>query len=252
MDSKKLLFAAVFILSLFVTFSGCVTQGVQQKSKNPEKNPMIFSNDVLDARLELLTSRSVRLALTNKTNKVITLVMDSAVFTDREGGNCKLVTGDTLVIDAERSHPVQVIPPKSKYVKEFYSNQTGSYRGSWSNNNLTDSSFVFCYRIDKTEDFMFFSGNDVYLSLVDNDDKIGTIVIKKKIWNFFFRKSVDERREYLFNLAEARAKKLYGERVKLANVVYRGNWNILSLVYLGSSIGGVESARITADVVEDY
>lgn len=80
---------------------------------------MSYTNNILDANLEILSSQTVQLDVTNKTNDVITIIMDSSSFTDSSRASCKFVIGESRAIDSQRSQPVQIVPPKGEIRKNI-------------------------------------------------------------------------------------------------------------------------------------
>lgn len=70
---------------------------------------------------------------------------------------------------------------------------------------------------------MVFTYNESSPVPENDNNKLGIIVVNKKIWNLLFLKSVEQRRQYLFTLAETQAKRKYGDSIKLTNISYKGN-----------------------------
>ena len=226
--------------------SSCVTQKQMEYGQVFAKHePIEFENEDLNARLSFPSINYVNLLVKNNTDSVLTLIVDLASFTTSAGQNDKFVTGETRVLDSNKSQPVITIPPKSNFNKDFYLANSNN----WVPNTLKGSSFVFGYQINSNERYIIFSGDQVNSILPKKDEVLGTVSVKKQFWNVLFASRVESRRKQLYDLAIQEATTKYGSAVRLQNLVYEGKWSGLSLILYFSMLSFVEDASLTADVV---
>ncbi|MDC7225593.1 MAG: hypothetical protein PQJ61_02385 [Spirochaetales bacterium] len=79
-------------------------------------------------------------------------------------------------------------------------------------------------------------------------ERIGTVNADLTHWNWFYRLSIDERREALVELAAEKAREQFGYDVIIRTETLEGRWNPKSLLMLLGAIGNVEDSAIEASV----
>jgi hypothetical protein len=177
-------FLFLFLSVLFTVFLSCLT-AVPELYLNPvdadtpvmverveESNsrPSFTGEDEnLVGTLVINDRKSITLSIQNKTAEVIILDINITSFTDKlTGFNSRLIEGNTKLIDASRLQPPIVLAPQSKIYKVFMAADSVEYSDSeekaklwkgitnWVPVNLSESIFIFGYRIQGEENYLTF------------------------------------------------------------------------------------------------
>lgn len=256
---RKTILVLGFVLCF--TLTSCVTARQNKLGEQmPQLSPICFENEDIVAELSFHDGEWINLELENKTNYVIQLITDLSTYTSISGKGSKLVPEGTKYADATNSIPSTTIAPKSKFQKKFFSADSiyfssGKYGGwrmtRWLPDSLNGSSFVFTYKLDNTDKYIIFDGNDSKTLIPDAPTKIGVITSEKTFWHLLFLGDSDKNREELYALALEEAKKEYGDNIELYNLNYVGKWSLKSLLLWFSTLGYVENASLTADVYSE-
>lgn len=280
---KKAVWVIVCVISLFIT-TGCVTgtgtgssTGNIAKHKNYERGEYRYEDDNLLVTVSINKEEatddyfdfdiSVDFTVENKTTVGMSFLTDYLSYNYSSGNIIKLRPGDTRVINAALSAPPLAIPPRSTIKKTFYfvTDSDGAYAAlKFTISPLLENGYlVFGYNKDGKEtiatitaadrtDAATLNGYEYYdpnSPVPEYGKKLGQVTVQKRVWNVLFLKSVEERRQVLFNLAMQQAIEKYGTDIALANVRYDGTWNPLSILLYFSILGFVENETITADVL---
>jgi len=262
--NERRTFLVIGIFILVVLFSGCVTGTDLKLVQSPLRERtevFVISNAKVDAELAMLTDKptAVQLRIENKTDEVLVFITDYSSYSYDSGTSYKLVPGETRKIDSAKSQPNITIAPKSKFRKDFYIAEEHLPIIS----SLENAKILFGYKIEGDEDFLIFTHNNlvkgtesptekiVYTvnDTVVTDNIVGTVEAKKTNWNPLFISSKENRQQKLFEMALEKAKVQYGNEATIVNVKYHGSWSPLSLLFYFSSLGWVENASISADVI---
>ncbi len=276
---KKAISVILIAASLLLTI-GCVS-GTEKiaKQKTFEQGDYRYEDENLIALIsinkEIVTDNHfdfdiyVDFTIENKTGEGISLITDYLSYNFTSGKMVKLLPGETKQLHTALSSPPIAIPPHSTIQKTFYfveaSDGAQIALKFIVTPTLENASLVFGYRKDGKEivsmvtpadivNVTTYSGyvyRDPNRPLPEHKNKLGQVTVKQKTWNLLFTKSIEKRRQILFDKATQKAVEQYGNDILLANVRYEGMWNPLSLLLYFSMLGFVEDASVTADVLEN-
>jgi len=248
---------SVVLIVMILLFSSCVTSEINNDEVIISHAPIEFENEDIKAILTITNNKWVSLLIENKSNNVLQFITDLSTFNTSSGNSQKLVPEGTKFADVNNSIPSSAIPPKSKFQKSFFSSDSVYYSenlmtwksNEWIPNTLEGVTFLFTYKNDAIDKYILFSGSESLPLSSFQPQTLGRITVKETFFNFLFLKSIEDRRDILYEKAMAESRKKYGNNIELVNLKYMGEWKNVSLLLLFSMLGFVEDATLTVDVI---
>jgi hypothetical protein len=252
---KKCISICLSSLLIVMLFSGCITLSQENNKNYP---PVGAENEDLAGIITVESRNHIQLSLENKTDEIITVVVDLANFTNNISGyNSRLIESNTKSVDASRSQPPIIIAPGGVITKIFTAADAINYTSdgwkisNWVPENYSATTYIFGYKVSGQEKYLIFDTKSIEDVLIAETkiDVLGQVYIEKKNWNVFFLRPVEKRRNELYEKALDKAREQYGDNIVLSNVRYKGSWSPASLLLYFSMFGFVEKASITADII---
>lgn len=241
------------LLIVFSSFFSCYT--IESEVNH---FPLEVKDTNIESELVIMSNKWISLDIRNDSDDVVVIITDLASFTYNNKVS-RLIPEGTKYIDATRSQPNILIPPKTTS-RTFWTNSDSiQYKSSgqssnwvinpWIPSDLSQCTFVFGYNINNTNKYLIFKGSDI-LKLYENYDKVGQIHTEKVFWNILFiSASYEVKKESVYNKALEEAKSTYGDNILLSNIVYKHtSWDIRSMLLYFSMLGYVETITLDANV----
>ncbi len=234
----KIYSISLIIIALFV-LSSCATI--------PDNSSYVTSYEDENLSAKIIASNNfVNLKIENKTNSVVTLLVEGSTTTMNNGETSKLVPEGTRFIQSNDIQSPLLIAPKSNLNKSFFAASAVNWDNSeweiksWVNPN--SFSLIFPYTIDESKNYIM-----VQTSLLETEEVIGSIEVSKNYWHILFT-SNDDYKEELYQMALKEAINKYGDNIKLVNGTYEGIWSPLSMVLYFDVLGYVDNIKFKTDV----
>lgn len=254
---KKYLLVLATMLPIF--FCSCVTTkmdtyGVTSESAKDydELDPKVYKAEDENLSVSAVSfdsGRWLRLSFTNKSDKSITVISDLVQFFGKSREyTTRLIPGETRRIMDASTIPNFMIPPSEKIEKEYTSKDHDNYDASHFVYKSKISYIAVSYKIGSEEKYLKVPDINIKEDFSAEGIKVGTV---ESNWIFIhplFIQLTDSNREKLYNRALEKAQNKYGNDVYLANLVFDGSWNPLSLLLYFDALGFVEKGTLTADV----
>lgn len=231
------------IISCLLLLAGCAsTSGTLPGESIPNSVSGTYEDDNIKIIVKGSTYNSIASSLSatiyNKSNSLVTFDLNNSAYVQLGVSSKRMIDGETLKIDINRSQPSYPVAPNSVITRNLYSTD---YELGFP--FADESKVLIAYQLDgnlKFAEIQLLNETDIKTEFV------GEVKISKNKWHpFFIGSTVKQLEKDALEQAEGK----YGDNVLLSNIRYSTEWSPLSLLLYFNLWGYVEKGELTADVV---